>query len=213
MPKTFNPDEYKIENKNEDSLFKNFRDELVLDLEGGFSAISTDLANLYSQIEGAPEVTIESIGAAAEDHDHDDMYATKKHGHSFDELSDVPTEFEPAQHQHSVSDIVDLDADSVGAIAVPKNVADENAGVIAFSPADNTEYRYSGVTGLTITLNNNSAHGFFVFGDNITAPSYINKDQFFVAGDDITAAETGERWEFDTLEGCAFWRNWGATTI
>jgi len=51
MPKTFNPNEYKIENKNEDSLFKNFRDELVSDLEGGFSAISTDLDDLYTQIE------------------------------------------------------------------------------------------------------------------------------------------------------------------
>lgn len=51
MPKTFNPDEYKIENKNEDSLFKNFRDELVSDLEDGFSAISTDLDDLYTQIE------------------------------------------------------------------------------------------------------------------------------------------------------------------
>lgn len=50
MPKTFNPDDYKIENKNEDSLFKDFRDELVSDLEGGFSAISTDLDGLYTQI-------------------------------------------------------------------------------------------------------------------------------------------------------------------
>ena len=32
MPKTFNPDDYKIENKEEDSLFKDFRDELVSDL-------------------------------------------------------------------------------------------------------------------------------------------------------------------------------------
>lgn len=299
MAKTFDPNSYKIENVNDNSLFKNFREELVGDLGRGFSAINTDLDDLYNQIGNIPEVvpaedqmvsfdmaeakeelssqdtikvlfgkianwfssfgnlawknTVETNDVAKNTITDDKLAkmpaktfkgnisetaaapsnlttqevkeflsytaeevgaANTDHTHSYTSITDKPNNFLPTAHadSHRNGGTDAISPEDIGALTSPVVKIFENAGTITLNVEDNAEYVYTGVTGLTIVLNNNSAHGFITFGNSVTAPVYSASGNGFYSGDDVTAAAAGEKWEFDILNGCMLWKKWGAAT-
>lgn len=83
-------------------------------------------------------------------------------------------------------------------------------GNITVKVAENKEYIYSDVAGLTMTGAAVKCHGFITFAS--TAPS-INVSGFTAsAGDDITEAAAGEIWEFSVFPhfdgSFIIWKNW-----
>lgn len=84
----------------------------------------------------------------------------------------------------------------------------ESTGAVTVAVAENTEYTFTGVTGLTMTGNTNKAHGFVTFGSS--APSISVTGFVKSGGDDIASAQASEVWEFSCDNGYIIWKNWSA---
>ena len=93
-----------------------------------------------------------------------------------------------------------------GLMLKPKTVA--LSGDVNVALADETEYTFTAVTALNLTVNAVSCHGFVTFGTGVHAVSITGFTK--TAGDDPTAAGAGEVWEFDCLGGYIIWKNWSA---
>ena len=88
-----------------------------------------------------------------------------------------------------------------GLMLKPKTVA--LSGDVNVALADETEYTFTAVTALNLTVNAVSCHGFVTFGTGVPAVSITGFTK--TAGDDPTAAGAGEVWEFDCLGGYIIW--------
>ena len=93
-----------------------------------------------------------------------------------------------------------------GLMLKPKTVV--LSGDVNVALADETEYTFTAVTALNLTVNAVSCHGFVTFGTGVPAVSITGFTK--TAGDDPTAAGAGEVWEFDCLGGYIIWKNWSA---
>jgi hypothetical protein len=100
-----------------------------------------------------------------------------------------------------------VDEEIVGG-KMDKPVVVESTGAVTMEVAENTEYVFSEVTGLTMTGNTNKAHGFVTFG--ASTPSISVTGFVKSGGDDIASAKASEVWEFSCDNGYIIWKNWSA---
>ena len=92
----------------------------------------------------------------------------------------------------------------IGAVASPAE--ESRSGNINITLADNTKYKFTSVTALTLNVSNVTARGFIKFAQSFTVPKITATA---TTGDDITKAKASEKWEFDTENGYVIFKNWG----
>ena len=82
----------------------------------------------------------------------------------------------------------------IGEKAIPAEVA--KTGAVTITLADNTEYKLTAVTALTMTVpTTGHAHGFVTFASG--KPTITIRGYTKTGGDDPTKAAGGEKWEID----------------
>lgn len=95
---------------------------------------------------------------------------------------------------------------SAGFVFAPNTIS--RSGAVTLTLADNTEYKLSAVTSLSLIGSKIDCHGIVTFG---TAAPTVNLSGFTASsGDDPTSAAAGEVWEFDCFDGLVIWKNWSA---
>ena len=93
----------------------------------------------------------------------------------------------------------------IGEKAIPAEVA--KTGSITITLADNTEYKLTAVTALTMTVpTTGHAHGFVTFASG--TPTVTISGYTKTGGDDPTKAVASEVWEFDVVNGYILWKDW-----
>lgn len=93
-----------------------------------------------------------------------------------------------------------------GLMLKPKTV--NLSGAVTTALADETEYNFTAVTALNLTVSTVSCHGFVTFAASTPTVSITGFAK--TAGDDPTGAKASEVWEFDCLNGYIIWKNWSA---
>lgn len=81
------------------------------------------------------------------------------------------------------------------------------SGTVNITVSDNTKYKYTSVSSLTMRGANVDCMGTVTFGSStpsISVSGFTDMD-----GDDITSAAASETWEFNVLGGRCLWKNWG----
>lgn len=111
----------------------------------------------------------------------------------------------PHASTHALGGSDAITPSAIGAAAEPSTVT--GSGVVSFAISNNTKYKYSSVSSITIKGNKNTAKGFITFGSTVSTISVSGFDA--EQGDDIREAAAKEKWEFNTEDGCVIWTNWG----
>ena len=94
---------------------------------------------------------------------------------------------------------------NLGEKAIPAEVA--KTGAVTVTLADNTEYKLTAVTALTMTVpTTGHAHGFVTFATG--TPTVTISGYTKTGGDDPTKAVASEVWEFDVVNGYILWKDW-----
>lgn len=106
--------------------------------------------------------------------------------------------------EQDINDIVNIVVRSIS----PEKIY--GTGNITVKVAENKEYIYSDVAGLTMTGAAVKCHGFITFGT--TTPNVKVSEFTASAGDDITEAAAGQIWEFSVFPhfdgSFIIWKNW-----
>lgn len=95
---------------------------------------------------------------------------------------------------------------NLGEKVIPTKIT--KSGAVTVTLADNTEYIFTAVTALVLTVPTaGHAHGFVTFASSGT-PTVTISGYTQTGGDNPTSAVAGEVWEFDTLDGYIIWKSW-----